>query len=524
MLAEEEKLKTIDVNTSVFDAASEIMNIPGNIYFKDKNGSYLWCNKAQLDVFGLSTLDQIVGKTDFDLCDHDTALRIREEDLKIMTTGRSEVVEEHGRVGANKISTLSHKAPLKNSKGEIIGIIGNSIDNSKQKTTYKQLLAENHTNATALDNILANLPAHIHWKDKNSVILGCNDRQAEGFGLSIGKEFIGKTAFDFVDEESAKKIHESDAQIIASGKVEIIEEPVIIKGKHYTFITHKAPFKDLKTGAIIGVIGVSIDITKQKKLEQCYAEQARELARALEVKEEFLKNISHEIRTPLQGIMGLTDALDCAWDQAPEDVKKKSVKALLESRDRLMNLLSNFLDLSMLKKGRVHFDFRYYDIKLLIVDVMTEFQYITHPIDLCMESNVDSYICCDEWRIKQVLRNVIANAVKHGGKDKPIKISVTAISKDKETKYLQIAIQDEGVGIDEAELDVIFDPFHEGKKTKRPSGGTGIGLAICKDIIGAHRGEIWAENNAKVGSTFYVTLPYERQPTKTYTFRMTVPS
>ena len=92
-------------------------------------------------------------------------------------------------------------------------------------------------------------------------------------------------------------------------------------------------------------------------------------------------------------------------------------------------------------------------------------------------------------------------------------------------KFFLVKIKDEGVGIAENELEAIFEPFYEGRKTRRNSGGTGIGLAICRDIITAHGGEIWAENNSnQAGATFYFSLPYEKRNEKVYTFRMTVPS
>jgi signal transduction histidine kinase len=138
-----------------------------------------------------------------------------------------------------------------------------------------------------------------------------------------------------------------------------------------------------------------------------------------------------------------------------------------------------------------------------------------------VEINVNTYLYCDDWRIGQVIRNLIANSIKHGGKDKPIQILLTQ-HRENDCEYLKIAVEDEGVGIPEDQLEEIFDPFTESSRTRRKSGGTGIGLAVCKELIAAHKGRMWAENNASgVGSTIFLILPYEKQCKRVYSYRLT---
>lgn len=113
---------------SNFKVEENVSIIPGNIYYKDLNGAYLWCNESQLRSIGLTSIDQIIGKTDFDLCEHaETAAKIRTVDLRIMTTGVAEVIGEKGVYGTLRY-TMSHKAPLRDKDGKIIGLVGNSIN------------------------------------------------------------------------------------------------------------------------------------------------------------------------------------------------------------------------------------------------------------------------------------------------------------------------------------------------------------------------------------------------------------
>jgi PAS domain S-box-containing protein len=497
-------------------------SIPGHIYCKDKNGVYLWCNKEQLSAAGFTALSQVIGKTDFDMFEHDMAARLREVDLRIMNSGKAEILEEDGFLG-EITTTLSYKAPLRDLTGEIIGIVGNSINITARQKFQRQLMSDHHYKTLALENIIANLPAHIYWKDKNGSVLGCNERQAQGLGFEKASDLIGKTDFDYMDKGVAAMLRQNNLKIMEEGRTEVIEESGTILGKHHVFLSHKAPLKDPNTGEVVGIMGVSIDITKQKAAEEAHRQRTEELVKALEVKERFLNNMDHEIRTPLQGIFGLLDALDDdkIWNTTPDSEKRSIFKTVLESRDRCMNVLSNLLDLSQLQKGREIIKLEFHDLKHVIASCVQEFQNLTSSITMDVEINVNTYLYCDDWRIGQVIRNLIANSIKHGGKDKPIQILLTQ-HRENDCEYLKIAVEDEGVGIPEDQLEEIFDPFTESSRTRRKSGGTGIGLAVCKELIAAHKGRMWAENNASgVGSTIFLILPYEKQCKRVYSYRLT---
>lgn len=227
--------------------------------------------------------------------------------------------------------------------------------------------------------------------------------------------------------------------------------------------------------------------------------------------------MSHEIRTPLTSFISMTESMEYSWDNLSDEKKKMCVQDIVEGRDRLMNLLSNLLDLSKFQQGKAAFEFKHHDVKHFIMEVVEEFKDMTHPIDMEVSSDVETNVDCDSWRIKQVIRHIMANAIKHGGKDKPIMIKLM-----KNNTYLQVSICDQGVGVPEDEKEMIFEPFHESQRTKRMSGGTGMGLAICKDIMKGHRGEIWLENNKNgVGSTFYFTIPYAKLNPSVYSYRLT---
>lgn len=481
--------------------------IPGHVYLKNKDGLILGCNEEQAKFIGLKSSSEAIGKTIFDLIDNqEEAKRITEIDQRVIQTGDIHTIEEMYR----SQWFLSKKVPLKNLNGEVIGLLGISLEVTKQK---EQELSK----SIATDNLLLHIPGHVYWKNKAGVFLGCNAEQAKYAGLKNPGDIVGKTNFDVGDKETAMRTIEIDNRVMETGETQIAEE------KHGCrwFLSKKAPLKDFK-GEIVGVFGLSLEITKQKIAEEALLKQNTDLLKALEIKERFLRNLSHEIRTPINGIFNILDGLEDEkiWNSTPDKEKRKLFRMFLDSRDRFMSLLSNMLDLSSLKSGKETFEMKYQDMQTIITEVVREFQNVASYVSLNIDSNVKTYIMCDEWRMAQVIRNVIANAIKFGGPDRPITIALDTHDENEST-YLKISIKDEGVGIPNDQLEEIFDPFTESDRTKRMSGGTGIGLAICKNIIAAHRGRIWAENNLDgKGSTFFITLPYEEQPKKVYSYSL----
>jgi PAS domain S-box-containing protein len=514
-----------EVDTLDFSILDSIASVPGHIYCKNLNGEYIWCNKELLDTFAVKSMTEILGKTDFDLFDHVTAVKQKETDQRIMKSGKAEILEEEGSFNSNSEirATLSYKAPLRDKKGKIIGIIGNCINITKEYYERRRFQDEAYKNLVALRNILANVPSNIYWKNKEGVLLGCNlqHEQLGPWSAKQSEDLIGKTLFDITqNKDLAQRAHDQEIKIIESGKAEVFEEVHVLSDKKHYFLSNKGPLIDPNTNEIIGTIGTSIDITDRKELQEELKEKVKELQAAMESQERFLNHASHEIRTPVSGMTLLASTLSDCWDTLTEEQKRKTAKDLGGCGDRLISLLSNLLDMSKFRHGKMVFDFKYHNMKTIIFDVMQEFMPITRPIDLNVKSNVDTFICCDDWRIKQVIRNVIGNAVKYGSKGKPITITLTNFKKDK-LKYLQIAIQDEGVGIPEKELSAIFDIFSESTRTRSKAGGVGLGLALCKEIAVTHGGDMWAENNKSgVGSTFYITIPFEEENNKVYTYAL----
>lgn len=258
----------------------------------------------------------------------------------------------------------------------------------------------------------------------------------------------------------------------------------------------------------------------KEHLEEKVAERTRDLEMLMQVKSQFLSNMSHEIRTPIHGIMNYVDFLVQDWEFLHKEQKYEFVKKLHNNSGRLLSLINNLLDLSKLDAGKMEFTMHKENLVEIVKGVMQECEalYMNHPgvvVEFLCDDESEYNIILDGERIAQVIRNLLSNAIKFTAKGKiTLKLELTKFKKENGNKVqaAQFSIRDEGIGIPVDELIYIFDKFNQSARTKTGAGGTGLGLTISKEIIKAHKGEIWAENNDnEVGSTFTFIIPIHQQ-------------
>ena len=194
--------------------------------------------------------------------------------------------------------------------------------------------------------LLDSICASIYWKNLEGIYLGCNRYMLTMAGLSNREDIVGKTDYDLPWRKQANKIREIDKLVIQNNKTyEVEESPLIEENLIKTFLSSKTPLIG-ENNIVIGVVGVSIDITEKKKLEELLKNTEKALIESTTLKERFLRNISHEIRNPLQAFVGTAEVLEEQWNKFSEEQRCESVKLIASSSKRLATLVINTFDLS----------------------------------------------------------------------------------------------------------------------------------------------------------------------------------
>lgn len=362
------------------------------------------------------------------------------------------------------------------------------------------------TSEIAIKKILDVIPVHVYWKDLNGNFLGCNKRQAENYGFTDASKLIGKKDSDFLKGDIAKEIRTNDEKIISTGIEEIVEEDTYIlqgnKKVKKTFLSHKMPMID-ELGKIIGIIGVSVDISEQKKLQRGLLKKTKELTLALDHKRDFLNVLSHEIRTPLHIMGSIIDELQDNLHFFSNAELSSFIGALSENKKRLMKLLTHLLDSAKNIKGESNYIFKKGNIITTCTSCIKEFYNLAN-ITFVYNDQKELITIYDEIKLSQVLRNIIDNAIKYGF-DNKVKLTLQVTDDNKD---ILIKIENKGNEIAEDEKDKLFTMFYQGAKAKEMQNGIGLGLSICRDIIEAHRGKIWVDNTMDNVMSVNFTIPY----------------
>ena len=247
------------------------------------------------------------------------------------------------------------------------------------------------------------------------------------------------------------------------------------------------------------------DITELKKIEEeliLAKEKAEESDR---LKTAFLHNISHEIRTPMNSILGFSDLLDS--DDTTQEQRSLYTRMISENSFILMNIVNKVIEVSSIQTGQLEVINDNVDIKELIVSVFKAIRLNLRKSSVKIQHNInisdeDNHIRSDIYKLKEILTNLMDNAVKF------TKEGVVEIGCSRRGDYIEFYVQDTGIGIPEKMQGEIFNSFTQVERGDiREYGGTGLGLTISKAYVEILGGEIWLDSQEGKGSTFFFTIP-----------------
>ena len=497
----------------------------------------IWANDSVRKALRL-TIRELVGKHCFEILEGLKEPCPRCTAFKASVTGHTEdgeIMTPDGKTWISRSSLIRH------SDGNVLGIVHVALNISERKRAEEEIksnLAELERSKALIQQSNSLLEAIM--ASPNNVVIFALDRECRylAFNQNHKKTMkviwgadieIGANMLDYITNSSDREKAKRNFDRALAGENFVIAEAYgdnDLQRRYYE--DHYSPIRG-EDGSFIGLTVFLFDITDRKRMEEKLQqtnedlknaieksnELARQASKANAAKSEFLANMSHEIRTPLNGVIGM---IECLQDTDLNARQREYVEIALKSSEIFLSLLNDILDFSKIEARKLELETLDFDLRCMLKDLADILAIGAHEKGLelvCLvEPAVPSLLRGDPGRIRQILVNLSGNAVKFTEKGE-IVIRVSLESEDLKNVTLRFAISDTGIGIPANRQAILFSPFTQvDGSTTRQYGGTGLGLAISKSLAELMGGRIGLESTVGVGSTFWFTAVFEKQPVK----------
>ena len=544
------KLQTTTL-TTLFDS------FPDLLFIKDMDLRFIECNKAFLEFFGRNK-EEIIGKDDIEGLglSFEKAEEFREWDKKVLTEGRTVVIEEYSPRADGTIPLVETiKTPLI-LDGDAVGVLGIARDISKHKEMEHKIVFS-YEYAKKLSDTLAKitkLPAismgnfetaadiisqegcialntfcigiwRLEENEENLECISCYDAYTgdnpikDKFNLSIRQEYANLLK----SERLIVMKNSNDCKLVSvvsddyyNSLCAALHAPIHVNGKmigvvcveqmrckEYPEMREWSLEEQNFVSSLADLMAVAISGSDRRK-----ALDAAEMAS--QTKSSFLANMSHEIRTPMNAILGVTEIL-IQHESLPAEIEEGLGK-IYSSCDLLLGIINDILDISKIEAGKLDIMPAKYNVASMINDSvqLNMMRIDSKPIEfeLQVDENVPAKLIGDELRIKQILNNLLSNAFKYTDAGK-VTLSVFSIS-NKEDVTLVLSVRDTGYGMTKEQLGKMFETYSRFNQRKNNTiEGAGLGLAITQRLLNLMNGDLYVESELGVGSFFVVKLPQQ---------------
>jgi PAS domain S-box-containing protein len=407
--------------------------------------------------------------------------------------------------GDDRRSLAIELAPRRGAAREVEGFDLAAVD----ATAHRHALDEARRGERRLRIIMDQIPVTVSYIDAAFRYRYINRAQEQWLGKPLAdvvgrevREVAGDAVWADVEPRLSAALRGQDVPLERQ-RTDRQGNQVWHSGRHVPDITDD--------GTVVGVYSVFFDITQRALAEESLRQREQELRAAKEAaenasraKSEFLAKMSHEIRTPMNGVLGLAELLL----ETPLDPQQRPfVETVRTSGEALLSIINDILDFSKIEVGKLETERLDFDLYQAVDDVVQLLAPRAHAKQIEVACRIDdrlpSAVCGDPYRLRQVLTNLIANAVKFTDRGE---VLVDVQRLDETT--MRFAVHDTGIGICEQARERLFQPFEQADgSTTRRFGGSGLGLAISRSLVQLMGGDIGVDSTLGEGSTFWFTLP-----------------
>ncbi len=386
-----------------------------------------------------------------------------------------------------------------------------AIQQLNQEISERQLVEQElRLSESKLNSIFASVPEAIVVADAHGRIVQCNLATAEIFGFT--QEALEGQNINALMQNQERQTHDGYLNAYAqTGRKNLMNQPRVVTGmrKDGSLFPVRVTVKETRVDDAHFYIGVMQDFTAIQHAQDLLVEAKNKAEQANRMRGEFLANMSHEIRTPMNGILGMTEM---AMSTEDAQVQKEYLSLARDSASHLLHIINQILDFSKIEAGALELELLSVSPAQLVRHTARSLEQLAQAkgIELSVENDpmLPDLVWMDPVRVRQVLTNLIGNAIKFTEDGKISVISKFSPTAQASTVRLEIAVTDTGIGFDATRTDALFSPFTQADGSiTRSYGGTGLGLAITRSLMQLMGGDISAFSQQGQGACFTITFP-----------------